>query len=385
MDDVVRECLEEYCRRAKCLRTIHSNKAERATKWHHVHLVVSLVFAMFLSILGFVGQARLEEVVGVISVETFSWWYAVAVFIVLVIAILGLIFRVDERASRHYRSVESLTEFLRDTEDAVALSAGKARSLEVSDLTLIRTTYKGLLATLPPNTDKEHAKAKGGDVPKSERRIENTQFFVTGVMVDERSEDAQLELFTQIITSDPTRMAILTAVEDRLGDGGWVVGGIIRDPVWDYVHEYDVATPVEDVDVVFFKTDESNRECEHGIKHDLQEKIPNLRWSVKNEARMHVLNKNAPYESVQDAVSRFPETATAIAVQLSGRTLRVMAPHGLRDLFELQLRPSGPSCVDAMLSRMSQKDWLKVWPNLVLQKQEPERKLCYLQKMFGLD
>ncbi|WP_251360287.1 nucleotidyltransferase family protein, partial [Staphylococcus aureus] len=39
-------------------------------------------------------------------------------------------------------------------------------------------------------------------------------------------------------------------------------------------------------------------------------------WSVKNQARMHVVNNMPPYSSSVNAISKFPETATALGVTL---------------------------------------------------------------------
>ena len=36
----------------------------------------------------------------------------------------------------------------------------------------------------------------------------------------------------------------------------------------------------------------------------------------KNQARMHVVNNMLPYSSSVDAISKFPETATALGVTL---------------------------------------------------------------------
>jgi hypothetical protein len=66
---------------------------------------------------------------------------------------------------------------------------------------------------------------------------------------------------------------------------------------------------------------------------------------VVNQATVHhwYLNENAEkikaYTSLFDAISAWPETATAIAVRLTENDLlEIIAPFGLSDLFELKLR-----------------------------------------------
>lgn len=55
---------------------------------------------------------------------------------------------------------------------------------------------------------------------------------------------------------------------------------------------------------------------EKAWEQQLRSVRPNVPWSVKNQARMHVINGQKPYTSAFDGMSKFPETATAIGVRL---------------------------------------------------------------------
>ena len=74
----------------------------------------------------------------------------------------------------------------------------------------------------------------------------------------------------------------------------------------------------------------------------------------------------AAYTSLSEAISMWPETATAVAVRLceDGR-LEVLEPLGLADLFELKLRWN-PRMVShtVFLQRMQSKGFLHKWPKL---------------------
>ena len=48
----------------------------------------------------------------------------------------------------------------------------------------------------------------------------------------------------------------------------------------------------------------------------LKELVPGLLWSVRNQARMHVRNGDAPYDSTADTLRHWLETPTAVAVRL---------------------------------------------------------------------
>lgn len=84
---------------------------------------------------------------------------------------------------------------------------------------------------------------------------------------------------------------------------------------------------------------------------------------------MHLRNGDAPYLSTENALSYWPETATAVAVRLTDAgLLEVIAPFGLDDLFELRLRP-GPGFegekIEVFRERVVRKRWLERYPLLV--------------------
>ena len=96
------------------------------------------------------------------------------------------------------------------------------------------------------------------------------------------------------IIGDPRRQAILNAVRrQRLPD--WAVGaGFIRSAVWDALHGYAEPTTLSDVDVLFFDAAEVSREREAALERALAEAMADVPWSVKNQARMHQRNGDAP-------------------------------------------------------------------------------------------
>jgi hypothetical protein len=92
---------------------------------------------------------------------------------------------------------------------------------------------------------------------------------------------------TAFIIGDPRRRAILDAVR-RQGLPDWAVGaGFIRSDVWDALHAYAEPTPIADVDVLFFDAADLSREREGAIEAALAQALPDVPWSVKNQARMH--------------------------------------------------------------------------------------------------
>lgn len=173
----------------------------------------------------------------------------------------------------------------------------------------------------------------------------------------------------EIIKSDPKRMKILEAVRS-LNLPDWIIGaGFVRNPIWDYLHGYEKETPATDIDVAYFDPENQSEEIEKEYEARLNSIIP-AEWSVTNQARMAGYNNHTEdYTSTEDALSHWPETATAIGVTLlPNDELKLIAPYGLEDLVDLKVRmsPKFGDQREAFLKRVEKKKWLEKWPKLDL-------------------
>lgn len=153
----------------------------------------------------------------------------------------------------------------------------------------------------------------------------------------------------------------------QLGLPQWCISaGYIRNYVWDYLHGYKRRTPLNDVDIIYYDKTSLDEESEKSAETYLYQQVNEYQWSVKNQARMHLRNHDAPYTSISDAMKRWPETATAIGIRLDQNDrLEIIAPFGLNDLFDLKVRRS-PYFLDEddFTSRFQSKRWLEQWPML---------------------
>ena len=179
----------------------------------------------------------------------------------------------------------------------------------------------------------------------------------------------ELEL-TDIIKSDQLLMSILKAVQVLQLNDCWVAAGVIRNKVWDYLH--NVHTEINDIDVIYFDEFDSSIGKEKALESKLREIMPDQPWSVKNQARMHIKNKLSPYGSSFDGVAHFPETPTAIAVRLNNNHIEILAPYGLTDLFEGIVRPTPPFNQNSELhtiysNRIRSKNWGSIWSKLTVE------------------
>lgn len=171
-----------------------------------------------------------------------------------------------------------------------------------------------------------------------------------------------------LLLDDPLRMEALTAVARIDLPDGWIGAGFVRDAVWDHLHGYRPSVPRGDVDVVWFSAENIEEEVDRQIERRLCGMLPGLQWSVKNQARMHLRNGDAAYSSVADAMSHWPETATAVAVANDGKgSIRINAPLGLEDLYAPRLRPTADFRArrrDVYDERVKSKDWIARYPLL---------------------
>lgn len=167
-------------------------------------------------------------------------------------------------------------------------------------------------------------------------------------------------------------MDALALCRDLLSVEAWIGAGAVRNAVWDRAHGRAPAL-AGDVDVVFFEA-ASAREADEDHRRRLAAARPAITWEVVNQAHVHAWyrdcfgRKVAPLESLAQGVATWPDTATALAVRLEyDGSLRVLAPCGLDDLFDLVLRwnPVRVSHAD-FLARVRAKGWLERWPRLRL-------------------
>lgn len=144
----------------------------------------------------------------------------------------------------------------------------------------------------------------------------------------------------------------------------WIGAGFVRNKVWDEIHGKP-RTRLNDIDIIHFDRSRTEKAYDLEIENKLKHIDPGHHWSVKNQARMHIRNNSLPYANCEEAISFWPETATAIAVRLNSRNqLEYIAPHGLEDLFDLVVRPTPGFDLTVYHDRMAKKQWSEKWEQL---------------------
>jgi len=171
-----------------------------------------------------------------------------------------------------------------------------------------------------------------------------------------------------ILSNDPLRCRVLAMVRSLALPDCWVGAGFIRNAVWDHLHDRPPSRHTSDVDVIWFCSERAERSEDGRVEAALRALDRSIDWSVKNQARMHLRNGDAPYGSVVEAMGYWPETATAVAARQTERgSCEIAAPFGLDDLFDLVLRPTPQFASEkrrVYLDRVQAKGWLTAWPLL---------------------
>lgn len=171
-----------------------------------------------------------------------------------------------------------------------------------------------------------------------------------------------------LIANDPRRLRILQQVRELDLPDCWVAAGFVRSAVWDHLHQRSDSPLPQDIDVIWFDRSQTSPARDAELETVLRQQDESLQWSVKNQARMHLRNGDAPYASATEAMRYWPETATAVAVRLDEQDeVEIAAPLCLEDLFELIVRPAGRFKDEKQpiyRERLSSKNWQATWPQL---------------------
>ena len=144
-----------------------------------------------------------------------------------------------------------------------------------------------------------------------------------------------------------------------------IAAGAVRNLVWDELHGFTKRNFPSDIDLLFF--DASQTRDENQTERELQILAPGVRWEAVNQATIHLYNRDRPYVSTADALSRWAETATAVGVYLTDDdSIEIVAPLGLGDLFNIVARPNlkAPDAARVYRERLQSKGWQTRWPRL---------------------
>ncbi|WP_325895205.1 nucleotidyltransferase family protein [Grimontia sp. NTOU-MAR1] len=178
-----------------------------------------------------------------------------------------------------------------------------------------------------------------------------------------------MQTIIEWVQGDPLRMQALYATRSLKLPQCYIAAGFVRNLVWDRLHNKETATPLNDVDVIYFKDDETDVSAHLRYELHLNTILPSLNWQVRNQAHMHLRNDDEPYMDILDAMSFWPEIETAVAIRLvNDNSLECISPFGFESLFALKITPNPKRDAAIFQQRIQSKNWLSHWPKLAVKK-----------------
>ena len=170
------------------------------------------------------------------------------------------------------------------------------------------------------------------------------------------------------------RNAALQDVLDRLETVGlpnaYVAAGAVVQTVWNAVTHRPLDYGIRDYDVVYFDPDDLSEAGEAAV----QARFAGLGrdCDVVNQARVHLWYEERfgvpcpPFASSEAAIDRFEATTVAVGVRRRQEGgLRVYAPYGLADVFDLVIRPN-PRLAPRRVFEAKAARWQDRWPELTV-------------------
>ena len=172
----------------------------------------------------------------------------------------------------------------------------------------------------------------------------------------------------EIFAAESWRLDVLRALAGLGLPDCWIAAGFLRNPIWDRLHGFERATPLNDIDVVYFDTGDRSEDRDRRLEAELQQRAPDLPLSVHNQARMHDYNGDPPYDSTEQALRHWLEGVSAVGIRMTDAgELELLAPFGFAEIFEMTVRPTPHAKslrLDAYRDRMARKNWPAIWPKV---------------------
>lgn len=357
------ERINDYRHKSKILRQIHSNKSKKYGLINNVQNVITVIVSSFITFIGFYGISDLHLLINkwiTIDISVFEFLFNLFVFILFINVILHLVFQYNKKQSESDKAIVLLTSIINEANDIIEKWRTNSSVITENIVDSIRHKYLTITSVIPPNSDKEFLKAK-----KSFNEKEKIKNEITQLTIDIFDENFLIEHTSSLIKNSilDTFLRKLRDVNPEL----YLGGGAVRNLVWDVLHGYSQISQIADLDIIYFDKLSISKEHDKRIEEQLFKVVPNIKWSVKNQARMHIWNNEEEYESIKDAISKWPETCTAIAVRMKDDdNLEFILPFGLSDLYRLIVVPTPHfmAKIDKYKERIEQKNWINTWTKL---------------------
>ncbi len=186
--------------------------------------------------------------------------------------------------------------------------------------------------------------------------------------------DEQVDALLTALSCNEVLTEVLRRAATMDLPGWYATGGCVFQTVWNVVTDRTPTYGIKDYDLFYCDTSDLSWGAEDKVIRHAAQVFADLPADVevRNQARVHLWYEERfgfscpAYSSTEDGIDSFGATTCCIGVRLrSDRRMRVYAPHGLADTFNLLLRPN-PVLFTRELYEAKASRWRATWPELTV-------------------
>jgi len=170
----------------RVIRTIHSNKARSYGVYNFYYLIITIIVAVIVTFIGFIGAQTIADLLNITAKETdgknVKLIMDVMTLSILVITILSLILKFEQKGNKHNNAVTRLTEFISQVEFSYLEVDPAPASFNQTDVGLYAEKYKSIINSLPPTKDSDYIYAL-----KTIKRKKKIKAFINTVEYDNKN------------------------------------------------------------------------------------------------------------------------------------------------------------------------------------------------------
>jgi uncharacterized protein len=186
--------------------------------------------------------------------------------------------------------------------------------------------------------------------------------------------DEQMARFGDALDGNLTLAGVLARAAVLDLPGWYLVAGCLYQTVWNAVTGQPPEAGILDYDLAYCDTSDLSYEAEDRVIRAAEEIFAGLPAPVqiRNQARVHLWYEQKfgvpcpPHASTEAAIDTYEATTASLGVRLEpGDHLRIYAPYGLSDVFNLVVRPN-PVLATREVYEAKTARWQQQWPDLTV-------------------
>lgn len=188
------------------------------------------------------------------------------------------------------------------------------------------------------------------------------------------AHDEQAAAFQAMLSHNETLTQVLARAAGMGLPGWYLVAGCLYQTVWNVVTGQPPEAGILDYDLAYFDDADLSWTAEDAVIRAGASLFAGLPAPVqiRNQARVHLWYEPKfgipcpPHQSAEAAIASYEATNACVGVRLEGDgRLRIYAPYGLSDVFNLVVRPN-PALAPRRVYQAKTARWQRQWPSLAV-------------------